>query len=56
MSEEKSTETADETAAEAERAKKADETLRAEGIDPDSVGDITDPEQWRTMHKEGGGA
>ena len=38
------------------REQKADETLRDAGIDPDTVGDITDPEQWRKMPKEGGGA
>ncbi|GAC1309656.1 MAG: hypothetical protein NVS2B3_09290 [Vulcanimicrobiaceae bacterium] len=38
------------------QAEKADETLREAGIDPATVGDITDPEQWRKMPKEGGGA
>lgn len=38
------------------RDQKANETLRDAGIDPDTVGDITDPEQWRKMPKEGGGA
>ncbi|GAC1441141.1 MAG: hypothetical protein NVS2B8_00320 [Vulcanimicrobiaceae bacterium] len=33
-----------------------DARLRADGLDPDSVPDITDPKQWRTIPKEGGAA
>ena len=55
MSERKTGEPGDQNDA-AAQAKKADETLRDAGIDPATVGDITDPEQWRKMPKEGGGA